>query len=537
MSIKTLRKRIALVAVSALGVGLLSVVPASAATPTITVSNANTLGVVTAAAGSLNGQTLTITSAGQVGVTLAAGTASSGIFTVSGGTITSISALQSGVTGASASGTYLLTGSSTPTIVVKPNAGATQMVLKTFDTTADHASGTSYDKLTVSIVAATTVGKLSSAYSFARLNTTNGGSASTYTDVDGANYRSVTQEGYIDFSVRDENNNVMPSSTVITATATNGALVAFASASQLGSSASTTTGASGNGTIFIATPTDYAPITTTVTISINGTAWISKSLTITGQLASIKAVEYTIGRYASSGTTTGSVLLYSYDSAGNQLATSVVPVGSYYDSVVSAADTVTTSKTTYAAGTFTCINRGSANLQWYASNTVGTVIRSNVLPVRCAGDPYTFTASLDKASYKPGDVATLTITAKDSKGNLTNGTATLGTTESSGKTTYAVSLTGGQLTVVTAPTTADTFTDADGSKKYKFTVGTTEGDYNMVVDLPKWQGSAQSAVTIPYKVSTGVTSVTNAEVLAAIVKLIASINKQIAALQKQLRKR
>jgi len=505
MSIKTLRKRIALVAVSALGVGLLSVAPASAATPTISISDLNTLGVVTALGGSLDARTLTITSAGQVGVTLAAGTSGEGAFTVTGGTITSVSAFQSGVTAVSPTGTFLLTGSSTPTIVVKPNAGSTQMVLKTFDTTALRTAGDSYDTLTVTVVEAGSVGRLSAAYSFARLNTSAGGSASTYTDVSGANYRAVTEEAYIDFSIRDENNNVMPSSTVITASATNGALVSFSSATQLSSSATTTTGATGNGTIFVATPTKYAPVSTTVTISINGTVWTSKSLTITGQLASIKVSADTIGRYSTSGTVTGDISAYAYDAAGNQLATTIVPVGAYYDSVVSSAESISTSKTTYGTGTFTCIARGSAKLQWYATNSAGAVIKSDVLPVNCAGDPYTYTASLDKATYKPGEIATLTITAKDSKGNLVNGLATLGTAESSGKITYAVTISGGQLTAVTTPTTGDTFTDADGVKIYKFTVGTTEGSYSMIVDLPKWTSTVNPSKTVSYTVSTGVT--------------------------------
>jgi hypothetical protein len=504
----------------------------------MTVDNAGTLGVVTAVSGSAGAQTMTITANGQVTVTLGGGTASSSIFTVSGGTIVGTTSLQAGLSGPSASGTYMLIGSGTGTITVKPNAGAATMTLKTFETTAHYTATTQTvaDKITVTVVSATSVGTLSTAYSFARLVATVAGSASTYTDETGGNYRSVGQEGQIDFSVRDENNKVMPSSTVITASATNGALVAFSSASQLGSSATTTTGSTGDGTIYIATPKVYTPVSTTVTISINGSVWISKSLTITGQLASINLVEYSIGRYSSSGTVTGDFLAYAYDSAGNQLAQSVTPVGAYYDSVVSAADTVTTSKTTYVAGTFTCIARGSANLQVYAANTVGTVIKSNVLPIRCAGDPYTYTASLDKATYKPGEIATLTITAKDSKGNLTNGVATLGTAESSGKITYAVAISGGQLTAVTTPTTGDTFSDKDGVKEYKFTVGTTEGSYSLIVDLPKWTSSVNPAKTVSYTVSSGVTGVTNAEVLAAIVKLIASINKQIKALQKSLKR-
>jgi hypothetical protein len=77
-----------------------------------------------------------------------------------------------------------------------------------------------------------------------------------------------------------------------------------------------------------------------------------------------------------------------------------------------------------------------------------------------------------------------------------------------------------------------------GKKTYKFIVGSTEGSYSMSVDLPKFNSTtyAQAAVTVPYKIS-GSGAVSNADVLKAIVSLIASINKQIAALQKALLKK
>ena len=49
--------------------------------------------------------------------------------------------------------------------------------------------------------------------------------------------------------------------------------------------------------------------------------------------------------------------------------------------------------------------------------------------------------------------------------------------------------------------------------------------------------SALDEVTVGYKIATSTTSVTNEDVLKAIVSLIASINKQIALLQKALLKK
>ena len=64
-------------------------------------------------------------------------------------------------------------------------------------------------------------------------------------------------------------------------------------------------------------------------------------------------------------------------------------------------------------------------------------------------------------------------------------------------------------------------------------MGNTEGGYGYSVKLTT--GSLQSPITGTVSIK-GATVVSNAEVLAAIVKLIASINKQIKALQKQLKK-
>jgi hypothetical protein len=181
--------------------------------------------------------------------------------------------------------------------------------------------------------------------------------------------------------------------------------------------------------------------------------------------------------------------------------------------------------------TFTCTSAtGTANLKYTITNAALATVTSNELAVKCAKAPSTYTASLDKASYAQGSIATLTITAKDSAGNAPADGSKLGTTGAS-----ALSITCGALmTAVTLPVTdADTWTS--GVKTYKFTVGTTAGSYNCVVDLPLYNSAAtpQTAQTIAYAIA-GDGSASNSDVLKAIVSLIASINKQIAALQKAL---
>jgi hypothetical protein len=220
---------------------------------------------------------------------------------------------------------------------------------------------------------------------------------------------------------------------------------------------------------------------------------------------------------------------------------SVTPTAesSLFNSSVTSVTPAASSSSTVTAQAFGCSAIiGTGKISYYLTNAAAKKITSNTLDVSCAGNPYTWSASFDKTTYAPGDIATLTIEAKGSKGELTNGTATLGTV-----TTAELVISGAQMTAVSTPTNADTFTSAPGQKKYKFTVGTTEGSYNMVVQLPKWSGGAnsslatQDSVTVSYKIASGTTTVSNADVLKSIVALIASINKQIQALQKLILKR
>jgi hypothetical protein len=79
----------------------------------------------------------------------------------------------------------------------------------------------------------------------------------------------------------------------------------------------------------------------------------------------------------------------------------------------------------------------------------------------------------------------------------------------------------------------------DGTRSYTFTVGgttaVTAGAYVAIVDYASLLASTKQSPA--YKISTGSTDVSNAEVLKSIVALIASINKQIQALQKLILQR
>jgi len=214
---------------------------------------------------------------------------------------------------------------------------------------------------------------------------------------------------------------------------------------------------------------------------------------------------------------------------GASLATTTGPTmnATHYGTFVTVAQTSTlgygASTINHPGGTATA-NYGAGSYQIQVLNSAGTAVKSNVIPVTVSKlSAQTFEASFDKASYSPGDIATLTITAKDDGGRLI----------ASGYPLAGLSIvTGTGLTVAGEACTA-TSTFTNGVKTCSFGVGNTGGAYAWSVALTT--ASFQTPAIGSVKVVDG--AVSNAEVLKSIVALIASINKQISALQKLILKR
>jgi hypothetical protein len=276
-----------------------------------------------------------------------------------------------------------------------------------------------------------------------------------------------------------------------------------------------------------------------VTVTYNGTVVCTKSIIITGEVASMKHSSVLAG---ATGANALAFQTRTYDAANNLVlhtAARFAAVPATLSSIVTAAS-ITTAATmltgdtadSYATGTFTCGGTaGTTPIKLAYQNASGTVVVSAAIAARCAGSPDTYTAAFDKASYVQGEIATLTISFKDNLGNAAHSYASTGAT---------ATVTAPMMTMVGSLVTADT-ADVNGQIKIKFTVGgttaVTAGSYNALVDYPTLTGVNATIQTIAYKVGTGETGVSNADVLKAIVSLIASINKQIAALQKALLKK
>jgi hypothetical protein len=332
---------------------------------------------------------------------------------------------------------------------------------------------------------------------------------------------------------------------VLQATATGGAVVKWASAPTSVSTASDVFTSASYSTLYVSQGVTNAnkPVNSTVTVSWNGATVASKTFTINGDAASIKVYNNVISNLgAANATATVGIAAANYkvyDSAGTWIDE---PAPLSYDSSTTSAivTSVAVERASQASAsswvgtsgrlTWACNATvgGSKDVTVYLYNTAGAKI-STTLPAKCAGDTYTFKVSTDKASYAPGEIITVTLSTFDAAGNPANGRHNY-----SPKNVIA---SGAFASTVDDPSTADYAWDTglNGKVSYRFIATQTEGTYSVSASMPV-NGSGQGAVTTSVAVK-GSGAVSNADVLKAIVSLIASINKQIAALQKALLKK
>jgi len=607
MSKTTIRKRISLVAISALGAAMLSVISVSPANANIAgatnsvatndvmgvavVANTGTAAVFNnvAAAGvaafapqgllykdpsSATAQTATMLSTGELVFYTLASSATSMSFIASGGTFTG--ALNStattdgntntlGTYNASLTNVYFSSAATTVAVKWKPNAVGTYTVslYETDNTTPISSSyptsGSLRGQITVTAVAASAGGTYNAANSTCTIAT---GPLSTPASADSTATRINGESWFINFSLADSYG-VAISAGVVSATATNSALLSLGSAgatAAAGTAPQVVSAAASSGTIRVAQPVANAPLTTTVTISFNGTVVCTKTVTIRGEVSKLTVTPLG-AQDLGAATTGGSAALLAdgsgrtamftvlaTDSAGNQVATPA-SLGTYSQVASTLTTTVTgigfpsadlataTSSTDvyrYTTGGWSCgAVAGSSKVKiQYLNLGSGKIVTSDEFTARCADAPYSYTASFDKASYNQGDIATLTVKFLDSKGNPAN----------SVDTPNAATIILPMMTFVSATGSASVLADTNGEIKYTLTVGTTTGmtagTYTGIVDFTTLTGAGTAVKATPtYKLTTGGDTTTNSDILKSIVALIASINKQIQALQKLILKR
>jgi len=546
--------------------------------------NAKSLGLLAKDTSSGTAQTATVLAGGKLSLYSAVSTAAS--FTTSGGSFSS----TIGGAAAAADATYstdlkstwtanITSATGIATIWTAPSTAGTYTVslytgfitsgsTMIAPSTTNGLGATLSGNITVTVVATSAGGSYSAAYSACNIApaaaaiTAGAGTAG----IDNTVIFKNGDAAYINFDLNDAYNADLGSGNVVV-TATNGALVNIGTGASGAAAGTTSTDVDyidgATDTVRVDQGTANAPVTTTVTITYNGTTVCTKTITIRGAVAKLTVAHVGVQKTGNAATAGNAQWMYqntgvwqtgalfsvvATDSAGNVVNTpSTDPIGTY--SAVSSTLTTTvnsinmnlqsttataSSASRYNYGAWGCdSNNGQTNLKIkFTTTATGAVVESDPFVARCGGDAYTYTASLDKAAYNVGDIATATVKFLDSKGVAAN------TVTSPGAGTWTLPfMTGVDFTLPTSSATA--VTKADGTMSYTFTVGTTTtvtpGTYSGIIEYAGLTNSAKTVTT--YKISTGGDQTTNADVLKSIVALIASINKQIQALQKLILKR
>ena len=571
MSNKTMKQRIAVIAALALGTGVLSVSPANSANLSaniLTVAGATNLANnYCADTTASNADSAVIPLSGKISIS---GTGGNGMTTraeVSGpGAIESVGSAWTLVSATVATSADLLANATNATLTVKPTAlGTIKILLRA--TTADTSSAV--DVVTITVVASCSNGTFSAANSYAAIVTeanslsTANSSALLATNVDAdAALVASGANGYIRMSLGDVYGAELSAAALIAnATGANcvvGVTDAASSATSAGKSASAVDSDTGrNDVVTVAQADGDIPAKCTVNVTFGGTSVVTKIFTFQGIPSKATVSDVTVG--ANSGY--GYYRVTVADSAGNLLpsvaisasSTNADNVAAINSGVIASVQSNTDAATSATAGSgygktasvsaanvaantsgatgltrYTCGAGGGVAkvvVRALVSAATATYVSSDPFAVACGGSLATWTISMDKASYNPGEIATLTLTGKDSDGRPVSTFTLLSGVE----TAF------GGLTAVTAPTNNDAFSSGAGIKTYQYSVGLSEGAF---VGSFKTTGSTDTAAkTVQYKIAASTATVSNADVLKSIVALIASINKQIQALQKLILKR
>jgi hypothetical protein len=609
MSMKTIKQRIAVVAVSALTAGVLSVMSAPVANAAfgggtsagylLIGTTAATDGVASTSSGAVqdsvgwvadtsstaastvalgvytsggNAKTGTVLAGAKLAVSASNSSSANVSIQVTGGTLGTLTATSSDATlalsGAQTTATMVLTPSSNETLAgiftVTAAAGSTATITAysgTSVTATAPTNGTLLGSWTLTVAAASVSGVLSVADSYVTQQACITKGATAVTDVATYDTSAKCQNGKVAViytSLYDALGSSVNGGT-LAASATGGTVNVIAQASEdtitaadsyAATTAFDTIAASAENFILITQPTSNTAGSATVTITYNGTIVATKTVSWVGDFTTLVVdpasshKTFANNKDESSSGFRGNIVYVAKDAAGNVVDLSSQPAISDATGALVEASIGTTTNVLAAAlqttsrgyGYATMVIPsntslyGKASYRLKATNAAGTVVKSQVNEVTVSnGATASFTASWDKASYVPGEIATLTITVKDAYGNLMGtGTTLDGLTDNLITNSTGFDAVGGSCT--------SSSTVTDGVKTCKFSADNTEGAYAWSVDLTT-SPSNQSAVTGTANVKAATATVSNADVLKSIVALIASINKQIQALQKLILKR
>jgi len=453
-------------------------------------------------------------------------------------------------------------------LVFTPNSGATTMTIRMYNgqestygasasvalatATAVPSLGFLNGQITVTIASTSAAGVIaaskSGVYYTVDYDTS---TAITADEAAGLGVSNAVSKQYASIRVRDTFGTGLAAGGLLQVSATNGAVVTLDS-DTVGTASTAFSTTTSDATGLTVANTTVKPLSTTVTVTYNGVTVGTKTFNFWGEVARVVLSEPFIGKQ---GVTSGNdAKLNLFDAANNPIyfayvngstASTFTPaaglvsssgsddtVAAHVAPAITNAGVVTQGIVEFACGATTT----KQNIQVEYVNNSGSVVKSNSLAVSCAGDAVSYKASYDKAVYTPGEIAKLTTTFFDSKGNVANDVTAVNTAA------LVISTSGMKGTAIVAPGTTEV--TEQGKLSYNYIVDTTEGTFTNQVVASTVNSRASSVNLVPTAAATATltvkaagTTVTNAEVLKSIVSLIASINKQIQALQKLILRR
>ena len=597
MSNKTMKQRIALVAVTTLTAGFLSVASspvANAANNDVTISLvASTTG--SAVASNTDGSAQQV---GWVSATNTAGTVTTSLITLNGGdaqtgvclstcsipwkiensdTAVGLSVVVVGGVLSSIGESITLTngGFSSQAVsgdrkavvavagtssnlrgIATASSGATTMQLQFYEGAgitglSTATAGTLLGSLTLTIAAANTSGVYDAAKSVVAIQSayTAGTTASGLLTYDTTSRIANGSRGAIYVALKDVYSAAITAGT-LTATATGGAFVNIVDTIPAAGNDYTATSAfdsettieGGDAYITVTQPVANTAGTSTVTITLDGAVIATKTLNWSGDIASIALDaansngSFKNGADADFAGGSQAVVYVVKDAAGNAVTLATAPTLTGATGSLVGASLLTTTTTNSTLQTSSAgYGTATMNVPTSSLNGAGTYKLRVVNALGANVDSAVITASV---SAGLNSFAVSWDKAVYAPGDLAtmsiSGKDVYGTTIADG--TPLTGYEGAVASGLTAVGTAcaATRTFSGGVVKCVYAAGNDDGSYSYSFDVTT--ATAQSPSVGAVKVA-GVAGVTNADVLKSIVALIASINKQIQALQKLILKR
>ena len=519
MSTKTTFKRVALVAVAAMGFGLLSVAPSSAAH--VFQADALSLSAATSTVAVGSSTTITVTQSFLAGATLETMTVTSSFTSVpSGATVAELPTptFSSGSNSFASFSTKVvnvgaavssLGVSNTSTMTFAPTKVGTYVIKFTPEaaTTTDVINSTAQTwTVTVTALATAAAADATSTMKLTKGIVTTGSAESVSTGLAvGSSVATILVTPLVALAATT-------GSTVITATITGPGTLGLGTSAPATSTGRSITAGFAPGAIIVSVWADGTSGTSTITITLGSLVLGTKTVSFYGAVASYTStVTKPVITSGSGATAVNAVSTVAKDANGTVVPGAAVFFASGTSTVFASSASVTADVDGVALFAPLGLVAGTSTVtaQNVAAGSTATISAAAVSLRAGSNIASSVAMTLDKATYSQGEAAVLTVTIKDAAGSLVaDGT----------HAAFSVAPTSTRAVTGNLPTTSIVTTgSANGTFTYKFNVPTTSGAFTISGLGGSGLAAAQAdlAVSVTATVSQTAAEIANADAIAA----------------------